>query len=80
MLLRSGQAHNTYYSMKESKLYLYVAGMATGVIMSVFSLFVANQVIIWVSEGGSMVILIITAMSLGLVIGAIISFIVNKIS
>jgi hypothetical protein len=66
--------------MKESKLYLYVAGMATGVIMSVFSLFVANQVIIWVSEGGSMVILIITAMSLGLVIGAIISFIVNKIS
>lgn len=66
--------------MQESKLYLYVAGMATGVIMSVFSLFVADQVIIWVSEGGSMILLILSAMFFGLVVGGIISFVIHRMS
>jgi hypothetical protein len=66
--------------MKDNKLYLYVAGMATGVIMSVFSLFVADQVIVWVSEDGSMVVLILVAMALGLTIGGAIAFLVHRVS
>jgi hypothetical protein len=66
--------------MKDNKLYLYVAGMATGVIMSVFSLFIASRVIIYISEGGSLLPLILLAIFLGLGMGGLISFFVNKLS
>lgn len=65
--------------MKDNKFYLYVAGMATGVIMSVFSLFVASQVISYISEGGSLLPLILIAIFLGLAMGCLISFFVNKL-
>lgn len=66
--------------MKDNKLYLYVAGMATGVIMAVFSLFIASQVIAYISEGGSLLPLILLAIFLGLGMGGVISFFVNKLS
>lgn len=65
--------------MKDGKFYLYVAGMATGVIMSVFSLFVASRVIVYISEGGSLLPLILIAVFLGLFMGGLISFFVNKL-
>lgn len=66
--------------MRDNKLYLYVAGMATGVIMAVFSLFIASQVITYISEGGSLLPLILIAIFLGLGMGGVISFFVNKLS
>ena len=66
--------------MRDNKLYLYVAGMATGVIMAVFSLFIASRVIIYISEGGSLLPLILIAIFLGLGMGGVISYFVNKLS
>lgn len=66
--------------MKDNKLYIYVAGMATGIIMSMFSLFVADQVIVWLGQGGSLLFLILTAVAMGLLIGGGISYLISRLS
>jgi len=66
--------------MKDNKLYVYVAGLATGIIMSMFSLFVADQVIVWLGQGGSLLYLILIAVSIGLLIGGAISYVINRLS
>jgi mannose/fructose/N-acetylgalactosamine-specific phosphotransferase system component IID len=66
--------------LKENKSYLYISGVATGLIMAILSVFTSFQMMSYVEKGGSFTVLIIGSILLGIVVGALIGYLVNSVS
>ena len=66
--------------MKDNnKNYLYIAGVATGVIMAIISLLTSFQMINYVSQGGSFLVLMIVSIVVGVGVGALIAWLVGLV-
>jgi len=63
-----------------SRSYLYAAGIATGIIMAILSVLASFQMIHYVEQGGSFLILIIASLLIGIIIGGLIAFLVNLLA
>lgn len=66
--------------MQNHKSYLYVAGVATGIIMAILSVLASFQMISYVERGGSFMVLVLTSLLVGMAIGGLIAFLVNLVS
>lgn len=66
--------------LRDNKSYLYISGVATGIIMAILSVFASFQMMNYVEKGGSFTILIIASILIGIIIGALIGFLVNSVS
>lgn len=66
--------------MKENKMYLYAAGIATGIIMAIISVLASFQMINYVNQGGSFLLMVLVSLGVGVVIGVIIASLVNLLS
>jgi hypothetical protein len=66
--------------LKDNKSYLYVSGVATGIIMAILSALASLQMINYVEKGGSFMILVIASILIGIVVGILIGFLVNAVS
>ncbi len=66
--------------MQNHKNYLYVAGVATGIIMAILSVLTSFQMISYVERGGSFMVLVLASLLVGIVIGGLIAFLVNLAS
>ncbi len=67
-------------NQQEHKNYLYVAGVATGVIMAILSVLTSFQMISYVERGGSFMVLVLVSLLIGMVVGGLIAFLVNSIT
>jgi hypothetical protein len=66
--------------MKNHASYLYVAGVATGIIMAILSVLTSFQMINYVNNGGSFLVLVLVSLLMGMVIGGIIAYLVNLLT
>jgi hypothetical protein len=66
--------------MKNHKSYLYVAGVATGIIMAILSMLTSFQMINYIDRGGSFMVLVLVSLLVGMAIGGLIAFLVNSVS
>ena len=66
--------------MKLASRYLYVSGMSTGIIMAMVSLFVILKMIPYMDNGGSFLIVVLSSLVAGLVVGGLITFALNRIA
>jgi len=66
--------------LRDNKSYLYISGVATGIIMAILSVLASFQMMSYVQKGGSFMILIIVSILIGIIIGALIGFLVNSVS
>lgn len=66
--------------LRDNKSYLYISGVATGIIMAILSVLASFQMMSYVQKGGSFTILIIASILIGIIIGALIGFLVNSVS
>ena len=66
--------------MQNHKSYLYVAGVATGIIMAILSVLTSFQMISYVERGGSFMVLVLASLLVGMVIGGLIAWLVSMVS
>jgi uncharacterized membrane protein len=66
--------------LRDNKVYLYISGVATGIIMAILSVLASFQMISYVQRGGSFMVLIIISILVGIIVGALIGWLVNSLS
>lgn len=59
---------------------MYISGVATGIIMAILSVLASFQMISYVENGGSFMVLIIVSILIGIIVGALIGWLINVVS
>jgi len=66
--------------MKDHNQYLYVAGIATGIIMSMVSIITSFQMVKYVNGGGSFLVLVLVSLLVGMATGILIAFLISALN
>ncbi|NCN25164.1 hypothetical protein COT94_00340 [Candidatus Falkowbacteria bacterium CG10_big_fil_rev_8_21_14_0_10_37_14] len=66
--------------MKTSRRYIYAAGLSVGMIMTLVSVLVSFQMIVYLENGGSLFLVILASLTSGLTVGSVITYIIHKMS
>jgi len=66
--------------MKTSRRYIYAAGLSVGMIMTLVSVLVSFQMIVYLENGGSLFSVILASLTSGLTVGSVITYIIHKMS
>jgi len=66
--------------MKTSRRYIYAAGLSVGMIITLVSVLVSFQMIVYLENGGSLFLVILASLTSGLTVGSVITYIIHKMS
>lgn len=66
--------------LKDNKSYLFVSGVATGIIMAILSILTSFKLIGYVANGGSFILSVVASIVIAVVVGVAIGWLVNKVS
>ena len=65
---------------KSSKNYLFISGVATGIIMAILSVLTSLKLIIYVEKGGSFLLSVVISIGVAVIVGIFIGWLINIMS